>query len=63
MLILSRYQDMKYEQIAELMDCEVGTIKVRVYRAMKELRDIFFRLSSEKTPCNVKRSVNNLRIM
>jgi RNA polymerase sigma-70 factor (ECF subfamily) len=62
-LILSRYQDMKYEQIAELMDCEVGTIKVRVYRAMKELRDIFFRLSSEKLPCNVKKSVNNLRIM
>src|SRR5215467_11408052 len=62
-LILSRYQDLKYEQIAELMDCEVGTIKVRVYRAIKELRDIFFRLSSEKPPCNVKRSVNNLRIM
>src|SRR5215831_2305494 len=28
-LILSRYQDLKYEQIAEIMGCEVGTIKVR----------------------------------
>ena len=62
-LILSRYHDMKYEQIAELLDCEVNTIKVRVFRAIKELRDIFFRLSNEKKPCNVKRSVNNLRIM
>ena len=62
-LILSRYHDMKYEQIAELLDCEVNTIKVRVFRAIKELREIFFRLSNEKKPCNVKRSVNNLRIM
>jgi RNA polymerase sigma-70 factor (ECF subfamily) len=62
-LILSRYHDMKYEQIAELLGCEVNTIKVRVFRAIKELRDVFFKLSNEKPPCNVKRSVNNLRIM
>jgi RNA polymerase sigma-70 factor (ECF subfamily) len=62
-LILSRYQDMKYEQIAELMSCEVGTVKTRVHRALKELRDIFLELSNEKTPCNVKKSENNLRIM
>lgn len=62
-LILSRYQDMKYEQIAELMSCEVGTVKTRVHRALKELRDIFLDLSSEKPSCNVKKSGNNLRIM
>lgn len=62
-LILSRYQDMKYEDIADLLSCEVSTIKVRVFRAIKELRDIFFKLSNEKPPCNVKRSANNLRIM
>jgi RNA polymerase sigma-70 factor (ECF subfamily) len=62
-LILSRYQEMKYEQIAEVMGCEVGAIKVRVHRALKELREIFFKLSSEKLPCNVKRSESNLQIM
>jgi RNA polymerase sigma-70 factor (ECF subfamily) len=62
-LILSRYQDMKYEQIAELMSCEVGTVKTRVHRALKELRDTFLELSSEKPSCNVKKSENNLRIM
>ena len=62
-LILSRYQDMKYEQIAELMNCEVGTVKTRVHRALNELRDIFLQLSSEKPSCNVKRSENSLRIM
>ncbi len=62
-LVLSRYQDMKYEQIAELMGCEVGAVKVRVHRALKELREIFLKLSSERLPCNVKKSENNLRIM
>jgi RNA polymerase sigma factor (sigma-70 family) len=62
-LILSRYQDMKYEQIASLMDCEVGTVKTRVHRALKELRDIYFDLSSEKPKCNVMKSENKLRIM
>src|SRR5262245_53632860 len=62
-LVLSRYQEMKYEQIAEVLGCEVGAVKVRVHRALKELREIFFKLSSEKLPCNAKRSENNLRIM
>src|SRR5436190_16063674 len=52
-LILSRYQDLKYEEIAQLMSCEVGTVKTRVHRALKELRDVFLKLSSEKPPCNV----------
>jgi RNA polymerase sigma factor (sigma-70 family) len=60
-LILSRYRDLKYEEIAELLGCELGTVKVRVYRAMKELRDIFLKLSSEKPSCNVKKSASNLR--
>jgi RNA polymerase sigma factor (sigma-70 family) len=62
-LILSRYQELKYEEIAELLGCELGTVKVRIYRAMKELRDIFFKLSSVKPSCNVKKSVSNLQGM
>ncbi len=48
-LILSRYHEMNYEQIAELMSCEVGTIKTRVHRAVRELRDIFQQLSTGKS--------------
>jgi len=62
-LILSRYQEMKYEQIAEVMGCEVGAVKVRVHRALKELRDVFMKLSTQRPPCNVKKSDNSLRIM
>lgn len=40
-LILSRFQELKYEEIARLMSCEVGTVKVRVHRALQQLREIF----------------------
>jgi RNA polymerase sigma factor (sigma-70 family) len=43
-LVLSRFQDLKYEEIAQLMGCEVGAIKTRVHRALQELRDIFHEL-------------------
>lgn len=46
-LVLSRFHNMKYEEIAEIQDCQVGTVKARVHRAIKELRDIYFELSGE----------------
>ena len=41
LIVLARYSELKYEAIAELLGVDVGTIKVRVHRAMKELRDKF----------------------
>src|SRR5262245_60647439 len=43
-LVLSRFQDLKYEEIAQLLGCEIGTVKTRVHRALQELRDIFHQL-------------------
>ncbi|MDH5384351.1 MAG: RNA polymerase sigma factor, partial [Candidatus Aminicenantes bacterium] len=43
-LILSRYQDLKYKEIAELLDCHIGTVKAHVHRAIKELGKIYFEL-------------------
>ncbi|HWX56703.1 MAG TPA: RNA polymerase sigma factor [Verrucomicrobiae bacterium] len=40
-LVLSRFQELKYEEIAQLMGCEVNTVKVRVHRALQELRKTF----------------------
>ncbi len=48
-LVLSRFQGLKYHEIAELLDCTVGTIKLRVHRAIKDLRQIFFMLTQENT--------------
>lgn len=47
-LLLSRFQELKYDEIARLLGCEVGTIKVRVHRALRELRTIFEKISKEK---------------
>lgn len=47
-LILSRFQDLKYEEIAQLLGCEVGTVKTRVHRALQDLRHVFQQLESGK---------------
>lgn len=46
-LILSRFQGLKYEEIAGILECPVGTVKARVHFALKELRDIYLNLSEE----------------
>ena len=42
LLVLSKFQGMKYEQIAKLKETTVSNIKVQVHRTIKELRDIYF---------------------
>jgi RNA polymerase sigma-70 factor (ECF subfamily) len=48
-LVLSRFQDLKYEEIAQLLGCEVGTVKTRVHRALQDLRQVFQQLESGKS--------------
>ena len=47
-LLLSRYQHLKYEEIAQLLGCTVTAVKLRVHRAMKDLRAHYFNLSREQ---------------
>lgn len=46
-LVLSRFHNMRYEEIARILKCEIGTVKVRAYRALKELREKFCELRGE----------------
>jgi RNA polymerase sigma factor (sigma-70 family) len=46
-LLLSRFQGMRYKEIAELFDCHIGTVKAHVHRSIKELRKIYSALSKE----------------
>jgi len=46
-LVLSRFQGMKYEEISTILNCPVGTVKARVHFALKELREIYLNLSEE----------------
>jgi DNA-directed RNA polymerase specialized sigma24 family protein len=47
-LVLSRYHGLRYEDIADILHCEIGAVKVRVYRALKELRATFHQLRGDK---------------
>jgi len=47
-LVLSRFQGMKYEDIAAVLRCEVATVKVRVHRAVRALEQLFLGLQREK---------------
>ncbi|MBI3210973.1 MAG: RNA polymerase sigma factor [Candidatus Solibacter usitatus] len=47
-LVLARYQELPYDEIARVMGCEPGTVKSRVFRAMKELSGLFVRLSGRR---------------
>lgn len=48
LLVLSRFQNLKYEEIASILGCDVGAVKVRVYRAVRALGQIYGELSGEK---------------
>ena len=44
LLVLTRYQHMKYEEVALIMDTTVANIKVKVHRAIARLREHYFEL-------------------
>lgn len=45
-LILTRFQKLKYAKVAEMMNTSEGAVKVKVHRAIKELRKVFFKIDS-----------------
>ena len=47
-LLLSRFQELSFAEIAGILDCSAGAAKVRAHRALKELRDIFLSLQRER---------------
>jgi RNA polymerase sigma-70 factor (ECF subfamily) len=43
LIILSRYQGLKYEEISQIVNQSVPAIKVAIHRAIKQLRGIYFK--------------------
>ena len=39
LLVMSKFQKMKYKEIAAIMNTTVGNVKVRVHRALQELKE------------------------
>jgi len=42
-IVLSRYQGLKYEEISAITNQSVAAIKVAMYRAIRQLRGIYFK--------------------
>ena len=40
-LTLSRYKELKYKEISKILGCSESAVKVRIFRAMDELRKIY----------------------
>ncbi|GAA3989954.1 RNA polymerase sigma factor RpoE [Mucilaginibacter dorajii] len=38
-LIMSKFMELKYEEIAQISNCSVGVIKTRVFRAISQLKE------------------------
>jgi RNA polymerase sigma-70 factor (ECF subfamily) len=50
LIVLARYRGMDHEQLAALMEVDVGTMRVRLHRAIRQLGDIF---------CELQRGMRN----
>jgi len=45
LIVLSRYQGLKYEEISSIVNQTVPAIKVSIYRAIRQLRCVYFKQS------------------
>jgi RNA polymerase sigma factor (sigma-70 family) len=46
LLVLTRFQQLKYEEVAEILNTTVANVKVKVHRAMIKLKEYYFQLES-----------------
>lgn len=46
-LVLSRFEFKTYEEIARVLGCSTGAVKVRAHRAMKQFRSAYLSLAEE----------------
>ncbi len=46
-LLLSRLQELSFAEVAGILECSVGAARVRAHRALRSLRDHYFRLQEE----------------
>lgn len=46
-IVLSRFHDLPYEELAEVLNCSAGAARVRVHRALLELKQIVHQLEAK----------------
>jgi RNA polymerase sigma-70 factor (ECF subfamily) len=45
-LVLTRFQNLKYSEVADILGCTETNAKVKAHRAIKQLRELYFKLNS-----------------
>lgn len=43
-ILLSKFHEKKYREIGEILGCSEGAVKVKVFRALQELKEVYKRL-------------------
>ncbi|MBD5782095.1 RNA polymerase sigma factor [Pelagicoccus sp. NFK12] len=46
-IVLCRFEELPQAEIARMLGCSVGALKVRLFRALKDLKDVFVELGGE----------------
>ncbi len=47
-LLLSKFKELKFSEIGEILGCSEGAAKVKAHRALKELRNVFLQLENKE---------------
>ncbi len=48
LLVFARFSELRYEEIAEILGVSVGAVKVRVHRALKDLKQAYLASAGEE---------------
>jgi RNA polymerase sigma factor (sigma-70 family) len=60
-VVLARYHGMTHEQIAEVLRVEPGAVRVRLHRALKELRALVETMTTGERTCDANKSGSGFR--
>jgi len=47
LIVLCRFEELPHVEIAEILGCSIGAVKVRLFRALQELKSVLGELSGE----------------
>lgn len=52
LVILARFQGLRHREIAEILGCDTSVVRVRLFRAIQELRRAYLKLTGERVLWN-----------
>lgn len=52
LVILARFQGLRHREIADILGCDASVVRVRLFRAIQELREAYLKLTGEKVLWN-----------